>query len=325
MVSMLSELSLPRLIGCKFEPILSVLRQPILTSFFDTSTYFNNVLNEGPATTIVLHSTCNLPHTYEVRGGIASYLGTGDLHDDRYDALEHGTTVNGFLEYWREKVRPYDYLVKSVDQQNAIGKLSNETYLREQGVCLYYVSIYPTAEYEDNMKTFIPITYALVTSGVFVCVVALFLLYDILVERRQRQVVVSAAKSDAMINSLFPAVIRDRLFQSRRRSVRARHHHRTLGNTRIGGLDGPRGDDLTPKSRLTNFLTSSSTVGTSSSTVGLSLNAAAYSDDEPIAEMFANTTVVSLERRNVCCCRTMIVLLTSCLFLCSLVIRYLLI
>ena len=315
MVSMLSELSLPRLIGCKFEPILSVLRQPILTSLFDTRTYFNYVLNEGPATTIVLHSTCNLPHTYEVRGGIASYLGTGDLHDDRYDALEHGTTVNGFLEYWREKVRPYDYLVKSVDQQNAIGKLSNETYLREQGVCLYYVSIYPTAEYEDNMKTFIPITYALVTSGVFVCVVALFLLYDILVERRQRQVVVSAAKSDAMINSLFPAVIRDRLFQSRRRS--GRPLQRNLSKNGTSGVGGPRGADL-PKSRLANFLTSSSTVG-------VNLNAAAYTDDEPIAEMFANTTVVSLERRNVCCCRTMIVLLTSCLFLCSLVIRYLLI
>jgi hypothetical protein len=300
-------------------PISSVLRHPVLTSFFDTSTFFNNVLNEGPATTVVLHNTCNLPHTYEVRGRIASYVGTGDLHDDRYDAMKLGTTINGFRDYWLDNVGSDVADVNTFpNRAKAFEKLSNETFLKEQGVCLYYLSIYPTVKYEDNTKTFIPITYAFVVIVVFVCLIVLFLLYDSLVERRQRQVVVSAAKSDAMINSLFPAVIRDRLFQSRRRSVRARHHHRTLGNTRIGGLDGPRGDDLTPKSRLTNFLTSSSTVG-------LSLNAAAYSDDEPIAEMFANTTVVSLERRNVCCCRTMIVLLTSCLFLCSLVIRYLLI
>ena len=281
-------------------PISSVLRHPVLTSFFDTSTFFNNVLNEGPATTVVLHNTCNLPHTYEVRGRIASYVGTGDLHDDRYDAMKLGTTINGFRDYWLDNVGSDVADVNTFpNRAKAFEKLSNETFLKEQGVCLYYLSIYPTVKYEDNTKTFIPITYAFVVIVVFVCLIVLFLLYDILVERRQRQVVVSAAKSDAMINSLFPAVIRDRLFQSSRRSSRTRQ--RNLGHKSASGLRGaelPSMHDpglllsLTPRSRLTNFLTNASTVG-------LALNAA-YTDDEPIAEMFANTTVVSLERRVSC-------------------------
>ena len=256
------------------------------------------MLNEGPATTIVLHSTCNLDHTYEVRGGIASYLGVRDLHDDKYDAMKHGTTMSGLRDYWDEHVRKSITVDIFPDQATMLEDIVKDDG-RGLGICVYYISIYPTGEYEDEFKTRIPFIYALVTVVVFVCVVVLFLLYDILVERRQRQVVVSAAKSDAMINSLFPAVIRDRLFQSSRRSSRTRQ--RNLGHKSASGLRGaelPSMHDpglllsLTPRSRLTNFLTNASTVG-------LALNAA-YTDDEPIAEMFANTTVVSLERRVSC-------------------------
>jgi hypothetical protein len=40
-----------------------------------------------------------------------------------------------------------------------------------------------------------------------------FLLYDRLVERRQKKVMSTAVQSSAIVSSLFPSQVRDRLFQ----------------------------------------------------------------------------------------------------------------
>jgi hypothetical protein len=137
----------------------------------------------------------------------------------------------------------------------------------------------------------------LVTVAIFVCVILLFFLYDILVERRQRRVMASAAKSDAMINSLFPAVIRDRLFRTnsthsggsgranRRQSYTVRRS--ITKSTEASSLDDHgMVSSLTPKHRLTTFLKSSYPADWSFQMAG--------ADDDPIAEMFTNTTVVSM-------------------------------
>lgn len=297
------ERSLPR--SLLVAPVLNtrngVATTGIVAVEVDWITYFDNVLSGGPAVTIVLSSNCKQKHTYEVRGGVAKYLGEGDHHNERYNYLKKGANFAGFLEYWFDNLRAAGDkgglpVTVFPDQGDTLFQLSNETFLKEIGVCVYAIEIYPTAEYYDKFNTSSPYIYMLVTVAIFVCVILLFFLYDILVERRQRRVAASAAKSDAMINSLFPAVIRDRLFRtnsthssgSGRANRRKSYTGRTAKTSEMSLLnDHGMVTSLTPKHRLTTFLKSSFHADSSFQMRG--------TDDDPIAEMFTNTTVVSIE------------------------------
>ena len=63
---------------------------------------------------------------------------------------------------------------------------------------------------------------AIVTAIVFVFVLAIFGLYDFLHERRNRRVKRSAQEARAIVSSLFPANVRDRLFETNREKRRQR-------------------------------------------------------------------------------------------------------
>ena len=246
----------------------------IIASEIDWASTFENVLNEGPATTIILQSTCDQPQTFEVRDGTARYVGEGNLHDVKYERMKLGTTLMGFRDYWNEQIRN--------ELSMRIFPEHEEAELEGSGNCAYNIHIYPTEEYNNKYKTFFPLTFVLVSVVVFGCLIFLFLIYDILVERRQHQVTASAAKSNAMIKSLFPSVVRDRLFQSTGSSLSTRKGSmkRQRSSESWGAIVATNSDFgilPTPTIRLANFLME----GTSC--IG----------DEPIAEMFSNTTVVS--------------------------------
>ena len=55
--------------------------------------------------------------------------------------------------------------------------------------------------------------YTVVVVFVFILTSLTFLMYDVLVERRQTTVMSSAQKSNALVSSLFPAQFRDRLLE----------------------------------------------------------------------------------------------------------------
>jgi hypothetical protein len=124
----------------------------------------------------------------------------------------------------------------------------------------------------------------------------LFVVYDFLVERRQLHAVESAAKSNALIRSLFPATFRDRLLKNSTESSRANEFSGNLRGKRSAQITGvpaclvSTSSDisffLSPKLRLTKFLNAPGEA--MDSTANLSL------EDEPIAEMFSNTTVVCM-------------------------------
>jgi class 3 adenylate cyclase len=57
-----------------------------------------------------------------------------------------------------------------------------------------------------------PLTYSLFVVLIFGFTSMVFCFYDVLVERRQRKVLRTAEQSSAIVSSLFPSVIRDRLF-----------------------------------------------------------------------------------------------------------------
>lgn len=138
---------------------------------------------------VVIENTCNQTFTYTWEESEFVYLGEGDLHESAYDAQQYSFELN-----------------------------EDETYSGLQSDandCRYTIHTYPsTAMFESFRKTEpspgyfagIAITIFVFTSMVFIC-------YDCLVERRQRKVYSSAVKNNAIVSSLFPKNVRDRLYK----------------------------------------------------------------------------------------------------------------
>ena len=57
----------------------------------------------------------------------------------------------------------------------------------------------------------------------FILVAIVFYIYDILVQHRNEKIVVTAARSNAIVSSMFPDTIRDRLLQQNIASSKRRH------------------------------------------------------------------------------------------------------
>jgi hypothetical protein len=260
----------------------------------DWVAYLSLVLAKGPAIIVVLKNTCQQQRTFQLTDGAVTFIGKGDIHDAKYNHMKWSTNVTSFRRYWNTNQRPDAPLTIFPTQEAAIKIAENETRLNELGICAYFMDIYPTTEYEEKYKTTVPGTYVLIIVSIFVVVGLIFLVYDTLVERRQSRAVESAAKSNALIKSLFPATFRDRLLQTSTESSHAKGRNRFLrrpsqATTGVPICSVSTNSDFvspSPKLRLTNFLAKSTNKTIDSS-------CASNHGDDPIAELFSNTTVVS--------------------------------
>jgi class 3 adenylate cyclase len=77
--------------------------------------------------------------------------------------------------------------------------------------CVITTHVYPSAEYKSAFDTNEPVIYLLGVIGIFCLAAVVFFVYDHAVEVRQRQVMLKAEKSNAIVNSFFPTQVRDRL------------------------------------------------------------------------------------------------------------------
>jgi hypothetical protein len=139
--------------------------------------FFESVLGEGshPIVCVVRTSCRNTAFSYRVEGPHATFLGKEDLHDPKFDALA------------------VQMLFPDFDQNNFIAK-SVTNY------CEYSLTIYPTDTFQAEYQN----TRALINMAVVlsVCVLtsALFLIYDLLVQRLKHKVVKQAQRSNAIVN-----------------------------------------------------------------------------------------------------------------------------
>jgi hypothetical protein len=74
--------------------------------------------------------------------------------------------------------------------------------------------MYPSTLFETKYVSSNPTYYATAVALSFLFVSFLFLIYACLVERRKRAMTKSAERSHSIVENLFPAVVRDRLFRS---------------------------------------------------------------------------------------------------------------
>jgi class 3 adenylate cyclase len=228
--------------------------------------YFSGLLHEGANGMVcVLSNTCGQAFTYKLDGTAATYMGSGDLHDSDYDDLVHVVEVAPFTSLNPEKEDKY---------------------------CEYTFYIYPTSKLEDEFRSAAPGLYMGAVFLIFFLAACLFLTYDHLVQKRQREIMDSAARSNAIVSSLFPAEIRDRLFKGdeeggNKPGTDSKGDHKKVVDTQVvKALPG----DAPQKYRLKNYLNEEEAEAPKEAHPG-------HSDEEiheskPIADLFPNTTVM---------------------------------
>jgi len=115
-------------------------------------------------------------------------------------------------------------MVQSVDFSSVKQAVETDT-LRvklNQDLCAYELLVYPSKELEDEYVTSLPILITCAVAVVFVFTAIVFLIYNRFVERRQALVMDQAVKSTAIVTSLFPETVRDRLMDSEHASGKSR-------------------------------------------------------------------------------------------------------
>lgn len=151
--------------------------------------FFENILQEGhDGVYAVLEESCGSKFTYVIRGGNATFLGTGDLHDSTYDSAR--LSVN---------FRTYE------------GDLTGISGVTDH--CQYTINVYPSVEFQQDYESNKPVIFCIGVLFVFLFTSAVFVLYDCFVQRRQEKVNTMAVNSNAIVTSLFPAQVRDKLYK----------------------------------------------------------------------------------------------------------------
>lgn len=116
-----------------------------------------------------------------------------DSHDTNFDDMMQMTTFS-----------EYEEIVNFAAPRN-----KNQTELE---YCRYRYIVYATEELKDEFTTSKPIVYALITAGIFLFTSIVFVFYDVMVNVRQAKVMASAKRTNAIVSTLFPQNVRDRLF-----------------------------------------------------------------------------------------------------------------
>jgi hypothetical protein len=198
--------------------------------------------------------TASQAFTYEINGSNATFLGLGDLHDPLFTNDGISANFTDFIEY------------------NSKGTFERYSGLPiASSYCMWNVTVFPSEKMEDKYRSNDPIIFTYSVIAIFLITSLCFLGYDKLVADRQQKVLRSAQKSNAIISSLFPSTIRDRLFVE-------------------GGGDNTGAYIFQPnKARLKNFLHEADDHSNSAGGVNAS---------RPIADLFTDCTVMFADIAN---------------------------
>ena len=154
-------------------------------SVIEWSTFFSDVLHQGVnGIIVVLKNSCGQAYSFVINGSEATFIGEGDLHDPEFN--DH-----------RRSAQLFDP--------------SDEIRDQEDSHCFYSVDIYPSETFKDDYTTADPIIYTAVVFAVMVGTGLAFYLYELFIQRQQKKVLAKVAKTNAIVSSLFPENVRDRL------------------------------------------------------------------------------------------------------------------
>ncbi|CAB9496580.1 Receptor-type guanylate cyclase gcy [Seminavis robusta] len=205
----------------------------MMTAIVHWRSYFRNILPDNVnGIDVVLDNSCDGFFTYQIHGDEAFVVGVGDHHNPKFDEWRRDGFIDG-----------------SILHDGTASGLK----LHKDG-CQYSIHLYPSQAFYDKYNTDTPLAITCSIAAVFLFTIAMFLLYDRIVERRQQVVLAKATQSTAIVSSLFPKSVRDRLIEADPAT--------SVGNK---------------TTRLKGFLDGATTHG--------------QNDEKPIADLFPDCTV----------------------------------
>lgn len=124
----------------------------------------------------------------------AEYLGPGDLSE-----TTHGD---------QERLIVFDDMYENA----TVSTLSRNS-------CVYSYRLRKGREFDDIFSTDLPIVFAVIVACIFLLMGFAFVVYDCIVSRRNVKVMSAAVRSTAIVTSLFPSTVRDRLYEGNANSA----------------------------------------------------------------------------------------------------------
>jgi hypothetical protein len=159
--------------------------------------FFRDILPNGKnGVLVVVENPCNPTFTYQINGPRVVYLGGFDAHDPEYDHLEMAAN---FIDLRKFAVKNIKYTGLPLDND----------------YCPFRVRLYPSKMKQDQYTTSDAVIFAVSAALIFLFTSAVFIVYAICVERRQRLVMNTAVRSTAIVSSLFPENVRDRMYDKK--------------------------------------------------------------------------------------------------------------
>jgi hypothetical protein len=231
--------------------------------------------------------------TYQINGPSAEFLGVGDHHDPQFNDMEQSA--------WLMKSRGSGENLADDNDDDTDKSTAGATYSGipvNENHCPFLVRVYPSQTMQSRYTTNSPITLTMASILVFVLTSCLFIVYDCWVERRQRIILQKAVHSIAIVSSLFPSVVRDRIFPVLT-STSAAPAAAAASSRTLGGDNGENvaimAAEETPQKRLKNMIRRSHSVGESTgSSQGGGVGGGGVVGDysKPVAELFPDSTVL---------------------------------
>jgi hypothetical protein len=178
-----------------FDTILGGLNRTLVASLemdVEFGALFASVLPSNSNRLVcVIQNTCGQTFSFDIFGQISTYLGPGDQHDTKFDDM----VVSALLTALESS---------SASKYNGV-ELNMD-------FCPWVLHIYGTQEMYDSHINSEPVVYLCAVLGIFLFTCFVFVMYDCLVEFRQRKVEKTAHNSEQIVNSLFPKAFRDKMY-----------------------------------------------------------------------------------------------------------------
>lgn len=134
----------------------------------------------------ILRNSCGQAKSYDLSSGMTRFIGNVNANTStNHDNMKTITLTNNYSH--------------------------EDANITMDGHCMMYVDVYPTDTFDESYESNLPIILTVVVALLFVAMACIFFMYDYLVKSRDDKVVGAAARSTAIVASLFPSNVRERL------------------------------------------------------------------------------------------------------------------
>lgn len=230
--------------------------------------------SEQEGVLVIVKGTCGEMEqymSYLVSGKGANFLGDSDLHNPIFHRLRRDFVMDDYLAH----------------NDNA-----NSRYQDDANFCRYTASIYPTVDYADQYFTDFPMVYGVLVITCFLITTICFAVYDFMVQRRQRKLLAQATKTNALVSSLFPSNVRDRLLEELSPSPEEGNRSVVKGNNPLNATTHRRRpSSVGNRISMHGSIARLDTTSLGSNEFGVATSEAIFGS-KPIADLFPSTTIL---------------------------------